>query len=61
MVSLMNSSRPISALDSPRVISSKTSSSRVVSIDTPGGGCWVFSLVKCLITRRVVRTFAVIA
>ena len=38
VVSLTNSSAAISALDSPRAISRKTSSSRAVSSSRPGGG-----------------------
>jgi hypothetical protein len=53
VVSLMYSSRPISALESPRVMSSKTSSSREVRVETSGGGTRTWAWAKCRITRRV--------
>ena len=53
VVSLMNSSRPISALDRPRVIPRKTSSSRVVRVSTAGGGGCRLRRVKCRMTLLV--------
>ena len=54
VVSLMKSSWPISALDSPLVMRPNTSISRVVRVSTARGGacrCW---RVKCWMTRLVI-------